>query len=81
MLEIFGLILGFIGFIGIIITSGLCFYSRYSTKCKYKPKQILMFFIVFSMALVVSSEILWTDSNKENKINKSNTEESNKIIK
>ncbi|AIY80171.1 hypothetical protein FDB15_14560 [Clostridium botulinum] len=80
-MDIFGIVLGFIGFIGIIITSGLCFYSRYSTKCKYKPKQILMFFIVFSMALVVSSQILWTDSNKENEINKSSIEESNKIIK
>ncbi|NFI55535.1 hypothetical protein [Clostridium sp. ZBS12] len=80
-MDIFGFILGFIGFIGIIITSGLCFYSRYSTKCKYKSKQILMFFIVFSMALVVSSQILWTDSNKENEINKSSIEESNKIIK
>ncbi len=80
-MDIFGFVLGFIGFIGIIITSGLCFYSRYSTKCKYKPKQILMFFIVFSMALVVSSQILWTDSNKENEINKSSIEESNKIIK
>ncbi|ACD22637.1 hypothetical protein CLL_A1885 [Clostridium botulinum B str. Eklund 17B (NRP)] len=80
-MDIFGFVLGFIGFIGIIITSGLCFYSRYSTKCKYKPKQILMFFIVFSMALVVSSQILWTDSNKENEINKSSIEESNNIIK
>lgn len=77
-MEIFGLVLGFIGFVGIIITSGLAFYSKYSTKCKYSHNQILMFFIVFSMVLVASSQILWTDSSKENKINKSSIEERSK---
>lgn len=37
-----------------------------------------MFFIVFSMVLVASSQILWTDSSKENKINKSSIEERSK---
>ncbi|GAA0076216.1 hypothetical protein UT300005_05940 [Clostridium sp. CTA-5] len=80
-MEVLGLILGFVAFIGMISTSGLCIYSIYNIKFKYRPKQLLMVLIVFSMALVISSEILLADSNKQNKSNKTNIEESSKRIK
>lgn len=77
-METFGLILGFVGFIGAIIVGGLMIYSIYNRGFKYKTKQLLMIFLVFMMSVVIASEILWSDSYKQSKANKSNTEDSGK---
>lgn len=80
-MEALGIILGFIAFIGMIIMGGLMIYSIYNREFKYRPRQLFMICLVCWMVLVISSEILWSDSRKQNKTNKSNTEESSKSIK
>lgn len=77
-METFGLALGFIGFIGAIIVGGLMIYSVYNRGFKYKTKQLFMIFLVFMMSVVIASEILWSDSYKQNKVSKNNIEESSK---
>jgi len=77
-MGVFGIVLGFVGFIGAIIVGGLMIYSIYNRGFKYKTKQLFMIFLVFIMSVVIASEILWSDSYKQNKASKNNIEESSK---
>ena len=77
-MGVFGIVLGFVGFIGAIIVGGLMIYSIYNRGFKYKTKQLFMIFLVFIMSVVIASEILWSDSYKQNKVSKNIIEESSK---